>query len=334
MTETELLWNDLDWQKEAHAWILAEAERNGFQLTGEIEQPHIRHWSTVMEAESEQGKLFFKATAPETIHEIELTEKLAAWYPDDMTELLAVDVDQGWLLMRDGGEQLRASIRSTKDIKPWEPVIRRYAELQIGLAEHVDEMLSVGIPDHRMDTLPVLFAELLADGESLLLGQEKGLSEEEFQRCEEHGSRFKEICIELGGVGVPASVNHGDFHDANVLIKDGRITFFDWGDADITHPFVSLRTFFVSIEMSLELDDYEFTAEMAALLDTYLKPFEVFASKSELEKAFVLSKPVASLVTALKWRESIARMNESMRAEHAWIVPEVLREFLYHMNAM
>ena len=67
-----------------------------------------------------------------------------------------------------------------------------------------------------------------------------------------------------------------------VIVKNGRITFFDWGDADITHPFVSLRTFFVSIEMSLELDDYEFTPEMAALLDIYLKPFGEFATKGEL----------------------------------------------------
>lgn len=29
-----------------------------------------------------------------------------------------------------------------------------------------------------------------------------------------------------------------------------------WGDADVTHPFVSLRTFFVSMEIARGLDDY------------------------------------------------------------------------------
>lgn len=88
------------------------------------------------------GMLFFKATAGETIHETALTQKLADWFPVDMPELVAVDTARGWMLMRDGGEQLRASIRPVKDVRPWEPVITRYAELQIRLAEHVDEMLA------------------------------------------------------------------------------------------------------------------------------------------------------------------------------------------------
>ena len=65
--------------------------------------------------------------------------------------------------MRDGGEQLRASIRPTQDIKPWEPVITRYAELQIGLAKYVYDILALGIPDHRLGVLPALYTQLLAD---------------------------------------------------------------------------------------------------------------------------------------------------------------------------
>lgn len=332
ITNPELLWNDASWQEKAQTWIREESEKNSIQLIGDIEQPHIRHWSTVMAVESEEGKLFFKATAPELIHEIALTEKLAMWYPEDMAELIAVDVERGWLLMHDGGKELRKFIRPTKDIQLWEPVIHRYAALQIGLAEYLDEMLNTGIPDHRLTVLPSLFAELLTDEKSLMLGLEKGLNDEEYRLCQEHKSRFSNICAELVSIGIPETINHGDFHDGNVLVKNGHITFFDWGDADITHPFISLRTFFVSIEMSLELDDYEFTPEMEVLLDIYLNSFKEFASKKELRKAFALSKPVASLITTLKWRESIARMTEPMRAEHDWIVPEVLREFLYRMN--
>ncbi|MBT3336971.1 MAG: phosphotransferase [Anaerolineae bacterium] len=334
MAETELLWNDPTWQEKVHAWIRTGAERNGFQLTGEIEQPHIRHWSTVMSVESDQGEIFFKAVAPESISEIALTEKLAEWYPDDMLQLIAIDAKNGWLLMRDAGEQLRSLIRPTKDIKPWVPVIQRYAELQIGLSEHLDEMLNTGIPDRRLASLPLIYTELLADKESLMLGQEKGLSSDEFLKCQALESQFEQVCADLAAVGIPESLNHGDFHDANVLVKDGRITFFDWGDADITHPFVSLRTFFVSIEMSLDLDEYVFTPEMAELLDIYLKPFEKYAPKDDLFRAYDLSKPVSSIVKTIAWKESITQMDEIMRPEYAWIVPELLREFFYHMDAL
>jgi len=327
---SQLIWHDPNWQKRAHAWIRSQAEHNSIHLTGEIEQPHIYHWSTVMRVPTNEGNLFFKATAPETIQEIGLSQKLAEWFPKDMLELIAVDNVRGWMLMRDGGDPLRASIRPTKDIKPWEPVIIRYAELQIGLAKHVDEMLALGIPDHRLAALPLLYSQLLADEESLIIGQEKGLTDDEFHQLQNLKPRFEYICAKLAALGIPESINHGDFHDGNVLMKDGRITFFDWGDADVTHPFVSLRTFFVSIEIALELDDYVFTPEMATLLDLYLEPFQKFASKGDLRKAYALSKPVASIVKTLAWHQSITRMDESLQEEYAWIVPEVLKEFLLH----
>ena len=334
-TNPQLIWHDPGWQKKAHDWIRSEAERSFIQITSEIEQPHILHWSTVMRVPSNEGMIFFKATAGEIIYEMALTQKLAGWYPDDMPELIAVDTANGWMLMRDGGEQLRASIRPTKDIKPWEPVITRYAELQIGLAGHVSDVLELGIPDHRPSALPALYQQLLTDETSLMIGQEKGLTFDEFNQLQKLTSRFEQICTDLAAVGIPNSLNHGDFHDGNVLVKDGRVTFFDWGDASVTHPFVSLRTFFISMEIALELDDYAPpTPEMTELLHRYLERWKKFGSKEELLAAYALSRPVASIVKTLQWRQSINKMDENIRGEYAWIVPEVLREFLYHVNTL
>jgi hypothetical protein len=328
--QTQFLWQDPDWQKQVNDWIQAEAARHSIRINGEIEQPHMYAWSTVLHIPTDQGKLFFKATAHETIYEAALTQLLAKWYPDCMPEFVSVDGGRGWMLMRDGGEQLRASIRPTKNIAPWKPVIARYAEVQIRLADHVTELLSLRLPDHRLSVLPALFRKLLADEESLMVDQEKGLTSPEWEQLNGLASRFEEICAELAAYGIPESLNHGDFHDGNVLLRDGRITFFDWGDASVTHPFTSLRTFFVSIEIALGLDDYVFTPEMAELLDLYLEPFQQFASREELSRAYQVSKPVASIVKALAWHQGISRMEGSLRAEYAWIVPELMREFLYH----
>jgi hypothetical protein len=339
MSDQQLYWYNPDWQKQAHNWIRAEAKRNSIQLTGEIEQNHAYAWSTVMRVPCNVGTLFFKATAPETVYESALTQKLAGWFPDCMPELVAVDTARGWMLMHDGGEQLRASIRPTQDIKPWEPVITRYAELQIGLAEHVSEILALGIPDHRLAKLPALYTQLLADEESLMIDQEKGLTTAEFQLIRILTPRFGQICAELASFGIPESLNHGDFHDGNILLKNGplkkrRVTFFDWGDASVTQPFVSLRTFFVSIEIALKLDDYSFTPGMSTLLDRYLDPWQRFASKEVLLKAYRLSKPAASISKALAWHQTIERLDGSLREEFAWIVPEVMKEFLYHEKMM
>ena len=330
-SQPQLRWHDPIWQKDAQAWIHSEAKHQSIDIIGEIEQPHMYPWSTVMRILTNDGTLFFKATATETIYETALTQKLAGWFPDCMPELMAVDTARGWMLMRDGGEQLRASIRPTQDITPWEPVITRYAELQIGLAEHVSEILALGIPDHRLTVLPALYAQLLTDEESLMIDQEKGLTSSEFHQIQDLTPRFQQLVTDLTAFGIPDSLNHGDFHDGNVLLKNGRITFFDWGDADVTHPFVSLRTFFVSMEIALKLDDWAPpTPEMTALLNRYLEQWERFASKERLLTAYNLSRPIASIVKALAWHQGITRMEGPVRAEYAWIVPEILREFMVY----
>ncbi|HSQ39302.1 MAG TPA: hypothetical protein VLM78_04010, partial [Anaerolineales bacterium] len=97
---SQLRWHDPAWQKTAHDWIRAEAELKSIQLTGDIEQPHAYAWSTVMRVPSNDGTLFFKATAGETIYEIALTEMMAGWFPDCLPDLVAVDTARGWMLMR------------------------------------------------------------------------------------------------------------------------------------------------------------------------------------------------------------------------------------------
>jgi len=329
--ENQLHWYNPEWQKEAHAWIRAAAGQNGLQITGEIEQPHAYAWSTVLHVPTNTGKIYFKATALETIFEIALTKLLADLQPDFMPELLAVDTTRGWMLMRDSGEQLRASIRPTQDVKPWTPVIKRYAELQISLADYVSEFLALGVPDHRPESLPALYRQLLTDEASLMIDQEKGLTSTEFDQLQNLTARFEQICGDLSAFGIPDSLNHGDFHDGNVLIKNGRITFFDWGDASVTHPFVSLRTWFVSMEISLKLEEWAPpTPEMTELLNLYLQPWERFAPRDELLKIYALSKPVASIAKALAWHQTISRLSGELRSEYAWIVPEVLREFMIY----
>ena len=327
---SQLLWQDTAWKEQVREWIQVQTQNQGILITGEIEQPHMYAWSTVLHMPTDQGKLFFKATAHETLYEAALTQALAAWFPESMPEFVAVDARRGWMLMRDGGDQLRASIRPTKDISPWKPVIKRYAEVQIGLAEHVTEMLSLRTPDRRLSILPDLFSQLLAEEPSFLIDQEKGLTSAEWQEVKDKATRFEEICQQLTAYGIPDSLNHGDFHDGNILVKNGRITFFDWGDGDITHPFVSLRNLFVSIEIALDLADYSFTPEMAELLDLYLEPFQKFTSRENLHTAYQVSRPVATVVKALAWHTTISRMGADLRKEYAWILPELMKEFLYH----
>jgi len=327
-TPAQPLWRDSEWLKEAIAWIEAETKRAGLKVAAPIEQPSVGPWSTVMVVRTDEQALFFKATTDR--HEAALTKTLAGWYGDRLPELVAVDVERGWLLMRDGGQPLRSIIRPAKDIAPWNSVLPLYLDLQLDATRHVDKLLSLGVPDRRLACLPDLFAQLLEDVGCLGVGQEPGLTAEEFQRLSEVAPRFAGICTDLAALGIPESVDHGDLHDGNVLLRDGRVAFLDWGDARVTHPIVSLRTLFVSIEISLQLDDYAFRAEMGALLRRYLKPWQRFASQAELVNAFALSQCVACVVSALSWHHTLSSLEESARQEYLDTVPELMREFMLY----
>ena len=328
MTDGALQWHDPDWLDEAATWIRIETARSDIAITGPIEQPHVYPWSTVLRVPTADGPLFFKATAPETIYEAALTQKLAGWYPDRMPELVAVDTPRGWMLMRDGGEPLRTAIRAKQDLAPWVPVTTLYAELQLGVVQYVQVFLALGVPDWRLAALPALYAGLLADTDHLRIGQPDGLSAEEYALAQSLAARFADICRQLAAVGIPETINHGDFHDGNVLVRSNHITLFDWGDANITHPFVTLRTFFVSMENSLKLEDYEFTPQMHDLLHLYLAAWKLYASEADLMAAFQLSRPVASIVKALAWHQTVSRLPEYLRGKYAGIVPELFREFM------
>ena len=327
-TPQQLLWEQPNWRKQARDWIVTETSGRDIEITGAIKQSHISPWSTVMRVPTRDGTLFFKASAEDVAPEAALTQALAGWYPDVMPELVAVDIVRGWMLMRDGGEPLRASIRPTQDLRLWNPIITLYAEVQVGLTEHVPELLAMGVPDWRLAALPAQYDQLLKDTGGLALAFDGGLTATEFRRLQDLSPRFKQICTDLASFGLPETLNHGDFHDGNVLLRNGRITIFDWGDGNLTHPFTSLRTFFVSIENSLKLEDYAFTPEMAALLDLYLDPWRRFASKKDLLAAFELSRCVASIVKTLAWHIGISSLEGPIRMRYAGIVPELLKEFL------
>jgi hypothetical protein len=69
---------------------------------------------------------------------------------------------------------------------------------------------------------------------------------------------------------------------------------------------------------------------MAALLDRYLVPWQVFASQEKLLSAYRHSKPVAAIVKAFSWHQTITHLPLDFRADYEWILPEVWKEFMIY----
>lgn len=78
MTE---LWTDPDWLAGAQGWIDEQTGALGLGRTGEVEQPHVRPWSTVLKVPTTAGPVWFKANHGPLEHEAALVTLLAGHVP-------------------------------------------------------------------------------------------------------------------------------------------------------------------------------------------------------------------------------------------------------------
>jgi hypothetical protein len=319
-------WAQSDWFDEVNAWILDELALLEIIPTGPIEQRHKRPWSTVFYVPTSDGSVFFKASADVLSHEPALTQTLSLLEPRYLPKILAVNVKKGWMLMGDGGGTLREVIKADRDIRHWEKLLPLYAELQIKVASILPDLLALGTPDRRLATLPEQFDNLLRNKELLLIGQPEGLDAAEYQRLQKMPSEIACLSEQLAASAIPESIHHGDLHDANIFLNNDQYVFFDWGDSSISHPFFSLRTVFVSIEISLGLE--EGAAVFDEIRDCYLKLWARYEPYENLLNTFELASRLSPIVSALGYFHVMSSLDEPLSSDYKGAIPGLLQEFL------
>jgi hypothetical protein len=325
MLENQLLWNLPGWQEEVQAWINLQLARHGLALTGEIQQPHLRPWSTVLTVPAEGGRLYFKATAPYLAYEPALTAFLAELRPDVTPDLLAVEPRRGWLLMRDSGVPLRTFIKAEKSLARWQGILPLYVGLQKEMAPRAAEILALGVLDRRLETLPAQFARLIADEPSLLVDQPEGLTSADCRRLQASVGEFERMCRELEAFGIPPTLHHDDFHDGNLFLQGERVIFTDWGESAVTHPFFTLVVLLRGAENSLDLQPE--APELAQLRDWYLAQWTDYAPLAALQPVVRLAQQIGLVNRALTWHRVISHLPEELKPEYASAVPAYLGEF-------
>ncbi|TFV50355.1 phosphotransferase [Blastococcus sp. TF02A_35] len=311
-------WQDPAWRRSALDWAGEQLGRTGLALAGEPEQPHVRSWSTAFRLSLRDGSVvWLKSVGPGSAQEPALATALGRWVPERVLVPLAVEPERRLLLLPDGGRTMRdVGSRAAAD---WESMLVDHARMQTEVAPHADELVALGVPDHRPERLPDLVAELVADDELQQAGKPDGLSVEDRDRVLADLDAYAQLCGELAAAGVPASVQHDDLHDANVFVEDGRHRFFDWGDASVSHPFlvllVTLR--FAARVLQLPVGD----PALFRLRDAYLDQWLDFGTAPELRELCAVALRVAPLQRAVTWRRILRGVHREERAEWAAQVP-------------
>ncbi len=245
-------------------------------LTGPIEVTRQRPWSLVAKVPTQVGLLWFKENRAGTGHEAGMMQALARWAPGRVLEPVAVLPQRGWSLLPDGGPTAREV--GTID---WPAMLESFANLQCDLAGHAEQMIALGMPDHRPHALAKL-AETLPMPPGTL-------------------DPLRDFCAQLQQSTVPASIQHDDLHDGN-MFASGR--FFDWGDASLAHPFGVLLVSLRAAADKLGVTDTD--PALQPLIDAYLDPFADFASPQQLRHEVRLAIHVTKVSRALSWRNALA----------------------------
>ena len=317
-----MLWAGASWRAEALAWIDEQLDRLGRPRTGDVAQPHLRPWSTVMTVPTQAGTVWFKASGPGTAYEPRLLLALAGWDTPMLLSPLAVDPARAWMLLPDGGMRLRDRLEGGAGVDEWLRILPAYASLQRGLADRSAALIELGVPDLGPAVMPGLFARLMEDPEA-------GLDDADRDRLHHLLPEYVAWCATLAASGIESSLQHDDLHDGNVFVApagagsavDDRI--FDWGDAVVAHPFGTLLATLRSIaSRDADLD----RTELLRLRDAYLEPWTAEQPRPALNETVAVALRVGAVGRAFAWNRALSGVPPASHGEYAGAVGEWLLE--------
>jgi Phosphotransferase enzyme family len=303
-------WARRGWFAEATAWIEDTVAARGRTLTAPVEQMSGWCISSILRAETEEGRVYFKATAPSPLFADEgtVTRGLATMFPGRVPLPVAVDPDRRWMLLDDFGPV----VGWKADLETRAAVLSTFARMQLESTSRQSELLDLGAIERRPAWLASQIGSLLRSPEAL------GLEDDERDRLSALEPRFVEMCERLADGAVPDSLVHGDLHLSNVAGDRDGYVFFDWTDACLTHPFLDLLV--VLFEEDTEL--------RRSLRDAYLGVWAEVAPEDELLELWTVAEPLASLNQAVSYHSIIANVERGTATEFEPMTAVWLRKAL------
>jgi Phosphotransferase enzyme family len=301
------LWTSEAWRDQAVGWIDRRLADARLERTGAVEQPRVRPWATVLRAPTTGGVVWMKAAGPATAFEAGLYELLAREVPEQVLAPLAIDAPRGWMLLPDGGPPIGERLDGDALAAAMADALAQYGRLQRALAPRAGELPPLGVPDMRPEVMPERFAEALdaarasapsrpptgapspsAASPAGVLAEVEALSDDVARWCER-----------LAASPVPASLDHNDLHQQNVL-GTGPYRFYDWGDAVLAHAFAALL---VPAQV-LPAPQFE------RARDGYLAAFADLAPPTQLADELELACRVARIARTLTWERALRSARE------------------------
>jgi hypothetical protein len=291
----------------------------GLQRTGEVEQPHLRPWSTALRAETSGGVVWLKAPGPGAAFEVSLYPVLVARAGGRVLTPLAVDDDRGWVLLPDGGPVLGETFDGEPLIDALCAAVSAYGQLQLDLAGSVEDLLDAGVPDMRVEVMPARLIQALDVVRPYVESSADDADRAAYERLRRMEDEFGRWCAELAGSQLPASLQHGDLHQRNIFTaaagSGSSPVFFDWGDSTVAHPFTTMLVTLRVVRHLTGSDDGG--RDVLRVRDAFLEPFSSLGSRRELVDELERACHIGKVARCLTWAASLSGLPAAEIADDA-----------------
>ena len=212
----------------AVAWVDERLAAAGLDAPGEVEQPRVRPWATVLRIPVATARSGSRPPGPAPRSRSCSTRCSRAPCPDRVLTPIAADAARGWILLPDGGPTLGEREGGPRErragaVRP-APARARAARRGDARARR---------PRHAAGR----DARALRRGAG---GRERGRRGDAAPDRRDEGT-VRGWCERLAASPLPPSLDHNDLHERNVLVgEDGGVRYYDWGDSVVAHPFAAM----------------------------------------------------------------------------------------------
>ncbi|MBT9316197.1 aminoglycoside phosphotransferase family protein [Leptothoe spongobia] len=258
----------------------------------QVETVKQRPWSQVYQIKTEYGIAYFKICGLDHWQEVSLLRWLMP--QAIMPDVFALDIEQGWILIADGGILLRELPNLKAQDSNLATLLSNYARLQQRSLEHIGELLAMPLPNRRLGQIPYLVQQLLNTGT-----RQGWLDKELSKQVLDTLPTLEQLGSKLSGTPYATALDHGDLHTGNILFKQNQLHICDWGDACITHPFCSLLPL-VETVMGSQYSTLAFSKIVNTdWVNAYLQAWNTFAPMETLQMESQQALCIALLLRAL-----------------------------------
>ncbi len=231
----------MDNQAEIFKWGVDTLVSNGYTIEHSPESVLSTPWSTVIRFITNTDHFYLKQTPSALFLSSEpmIMQLLETQFAASVPAIIASNDDLHCFLMQDAGNPLRKTLKIAFKSELLCQAITQYAKVLRSTESSIEMFLRLGIPDWRLSQLPMLYEKITNKTDFL---KTEGISDKELQTLQDLGPQFVGQCKLLSNYAIPETLGYHDFNDKNVLYnpKTKKMTFGDWGETAIIHPFFSL----------------------------------------------------------------------------------------------